>query len=108
MTHMLFENLNNADLKKGNFLILFKTKKNRLKYLACIVIGLPVWFVVGILIALAHRFLPEITGSKEIMTLLPTKEMVLWSYVGLSLGDLFSGILSQVYRSRKKEILLSV
>ena len=104
----LFENLKNADVKKGNFLILFKTKKNRLKYLACIVIGLPVWFVVGILIALAHRFLPEITGSKEIMTLLPTKEMVLWSYVGLSLGDLFSGILSQVFRSRKKVILLNL
>jgi MFS family permease len=93
-------------VKRGNFFQLFQNKKTFLKYLACIVIGLPVWFVVGVLIALAHRFLPEITGNERILELIPTKEMVLWSYVGLSSGDLLSGILSQVMQSRKKVILI--
>jgi hypothetical protein len=86
--------------------MLFRDKKTTLKYLACIVIGLPVWFVVGVLIALAHRFLPAITGNEHILELIPTKEMVLWSYVGLSSGDLLSGILSQLMQSRKKVILI--
>ena len=95
-----------GEIQKGNFFQLFRDRKTFLKYLACIVIGLPVWFVVGILIALAHRFLPQITGNPQILDLIPTKEMVLWSYVGLSSGDLLSGILSQVMQSRKKVILI--
>lgn len=95
-----------GSIQKGNFFQLFQDKKTFLKYLACIVIGLPVWFVVGILIALAHRFLPEITGNAQILDLIPTKEMVLWSYVGLSSGDLLSGILSQIMQSRKKVIMI--
>lgn len=100
----MFRNIDNS-VSKGNFFQLFQNKKTFIKYLACIVIGLPVWFVVGILIALAHRFLPEITGNPDIMTLVPTKEMVLWSYVGLSAGDFLSGLLSQLLQSRKKVIL---
>lgn len=106
-SHM-FEDLKSSNVSKGNFFMLFKNRKMFTKYFACIVIGLPVWFVVGILIALAHRFLPEITGSTEILDVLPTKEMVLWSYVGLSVGDLFSGILSQLLQSRKKVILINL
>ncbi len=93
-------------IQRGNFFQLFKTKANFLKYLACIVIGLPVWFVVGVLIALAHRFLPLITGNTHIMDLIPTSEMVLWSYVGLSAGDFLSGLLSQLMQSRRKVILI--
>ena len=71
--------------------------------MACIVIGLPVWFVVGVLIALSHRFLPA-----EVAKILPSKEMVLWSYVGLSLGDLLSGSMSQIFKSRKKVMLINI
>ncbi len=103
----MFNKIEGQDhIQRGNFFQLFKTKSNFLKYLACIVIGLPVWFVVGVLIALAHRFLPAITGNAEIMKLIPTSEMVLWSYVGLSAGDFFSGILSQLMQSRRKVILI--
>jgi MFS family permease len=103
----MFQKLGDQEeVKRGNFFMLFRDKKTTLKYLACIVIGLPVWFVVGVLIALAHRFLPAITGNEHILELIPTKEMVLWSYVGLSSGDLLSGILSQLMQSRKKVILI--
>lgn len=102
----MFKKISTHEVETGNFMMLFKTRKNTLKYLACIVMGLPVWFVVGILIALAHRFLPIITQNPDISEILPTKEMVLWSYVGLSVGDFMSGLLSQLMQSRRKVILI--
>jgi MFS family permease len=109
----LFENATSTAVKRGNFFMLFR-KAHFKKYLACIVIGLPVWFVVGVLIALSHKFFPEILGltsadadSLKAMSV-PTPEMVMWSYVGLSTGDLLSGLLSQLFHSRKKVIYLNL
>ncbi len=99
-----------STIKRGNFFLLFK-KYNRTKYFACIVIGLPVWFVIGILIALSHKFFPEILGSNSShngFLPIPTAEMVMWSYVGLSVGDLISGILSQLLKSRKQVIYINL
>ncbi len=111
----LFEEVKDKkDIQKGKFLWLFN-KKNRTKYIACITIGLPVWFVIGILIALAHKFFPEIyhltTGNsiqnKQLVNI-STPEMVMWSYVGLSIGDIISGLMSQVLQSRKKAIYFNL
>jgi MFS family permease len=106
----LFENATTTQVKRGNFFMLFR-KAHFKKYMACIVIGLPVWFVVGVLIALSHKFFPEILGLSssaadgEILKSLsvPTPEMVMWSYVGLSTGDLLSGLLSQLFHSRDRK-----
>ncbi len=111
----LFESATNQNVKRGNFFMLF-TKPHFKKYLACIVIGLPVWFVVGVLIALSHKFFPEILAA-TVTNVSPetirsfsvaTPEMVMWSYVGLSTGDLISGLLSQLFRSRKRVIYLNL
>lgn len=102
----MFHELKSAEVSKGNFFQLFKTWPTFKKYLACIVIGLPVWYVVGILIALAHRILPEIgVLSGETVE---TKELIMYGYLGLSLGDLFSGLLSQLLNSRKKVIFINL
>lgn len=111
----LFESATTKSVKRGNFFMLFK-KPHLKKYLACIVIGLPVWFVVGILIALSHKFFPEILAkdnpsldADKIKSLaVATPEMVMWSYVGLSTGDLLSGLLSQLFKSRKRVIYLNL
>jgi MFS family permease len=111
----LFESATTKSVKRGNFFMLFK-KPHLKKYLACIVIGLPVWFVVGILIALSHKFFPEILSTEnpsldadKIKSLaVATPEMVMWSYVGLSTGDLLSGLLSQLFKSRKRVIYLNL
>ncbi len=114
----LFEEaLKNENAEKGNFFWLLK-KQNLKKYVACITIGLPVWFVIGILIALSHRLFPEIIGAigthnsthpiKDQLNIVSTPEMVMWSYVGLSFGDILSGGLSQLFQSRKKVIYLNL
>jgi len=100
----MFRNLKTENVKKGDLGILFRKWPIFKKYLACILIGLPVWYVVAILSSLAHRFLPEI-GVLENQKV-ETGELVMFTYIGLSAGDLFSGLLSQFLKSRKKVILI--
>lgn len=99
----MFRKLDVAKQSRGDFFILFSSKRIFLKYLASIMIGLPVWFVVGILIAFSNQF-AEI-NSVQGGTVLVSKS-VMYGYIGLSVGDLLSGLLSQWFRSRKKIVLL--
>lgn len=89
-----------TDVKRGDFLALF-ARANRLKrYVSVIVVGIPIWFSVGILVT----FSPEL-GKAMGMTELPDAgRAVMWMYVGLALGDFGSGALSQLAKSRKKVI----
>lgn len=100
----MFHEAKKAEVKRGDFFMLFKNKTNIKKYLACIAIGIPVWFVVGILVNLCDRFVPETGVTGNVIG----KECVLFSYIGLSLGDLFSGLLSQLLKSRKKVIYINL
>lgn len=96
----LYENAKKQlNVKKGSLLTLLSTKHNVLKYLACIVIGLPIWFVIGVLINLSNRF-----GLANGVTI-DVADSVMYAYLGLSIGDLLSGILSQWLRSRKKVVM---
>lgn len=100
----MFHELKDSAVKKGQFFMLFSNRSTFKKYLASILIGLPVWYVVGILIALAHRIIPEIgiSGAESV----ETKELIMLGYLGLSAGDLISGLLSQLMKSRKKVIFI--
>lgn len=88
--------------ERGNFFMLFNSRRRLVKYLLCIVMGLPVWFVVGVLIALSESYfaseLFQLTGK------ISTGYAVMCCYIGLSVGDLLSGLLSQLFKSRLKVI----
>jgi MFS transporter, putative metabolite:H+ symporter len=90
------------EIKKGNFLSLFKTRENFLKYLYCILIGLPIWYIIGVPVALSQDVFAKELGIEGIIN----GKAVMFAYIGLSFGDLLSGILSQVLRSRKKVVLI--
>ena len=95
----IYKNIKHQSVSKGNFL--FFTNKDRLiRYLKCIAVGLPTWYCIGILAVLANQFAPEL-GIKEIN---PGKA-IMWGYVGISVGDLMSGFISQMLKSRKKLFL---
>ena len=91
-----------TDVVKGNFFALFRTRSSTLKYLASIAIGLPVWFVIGVLINKSNLLAPALGVQGEVKV----GESVMWSYIGLSVGDLLSGVLSQLLRSRRKVIFI--
>lgn len=99
----MFEETKKQNVSKGNFLSLFKNRERFLKYLACIAIGLPVWYCIGILIKFSEKFAVTnglASGSISVVS------AIMYAYLGLSFGDLLSGILSQWMRSRKKVVLI--
>lgn len=93
---------NASEVSKGNILMLFTTWKRFYKYLCCIFIGAPLWYVVGILITQS----PEIgkaLGAKETLS---AGNGILYSYVGISVGGIFAAILAQLTKSRKLTMLI--
>ncbi len=98
----MFKNMQQVNVRKGDFLSIFTDKKRFVKYLKCILIGLPTWYVVGILVFFSNDF------AKEMQVTEPIKPgfAVMISYAGLIFGDLLSGIISQVWKSRKKTVAL--
>lgn len=89
-------------VKRGDFFMLFKNKKRAFLYLQCILIGVPIWFMIGVLINLSPRFI-TIEGVETKVML---AEAVMFTYIGLSAGDVVSGLLSQYLKSRKKVIFM--
>ncbi|HEY6011456.1 MAG TPA: MFS transporter [Nitrospirota bacterium] len=87
---------------RGNFLSLFSERKRFFRYLNSILIGVPIWFVVGILIT----FSPEFARALGTTGAVSAGNAVMFCYLGLVFGDLSSGLLSQVWKSRKKVVLL--
>ena len=94
----IFTNLKEQAVSRGNFLHLFSSKNRFFKYLRCILIGLPVWFVAGILMT----FSPEFGQALHLSEPIVAGKAVMWEYIGLAIGDLSSGIFSQYAHSRKK------
>ena len=85
-------------VKRGSFSTIFRTPANALKYGCCILIGIPIWFVIGILITFSPEF-----GKALGMSAIPDPgKAVMFAYIGLALGDLVSGSLAQFLKSRKK------
>jgi len=101
----MFEDVQkDKSIKKGNFLTLFTDGKRFMKYLSCILIGLPVWFVIGILIKFSDKFV-SILGSAECAASFNKGYAIMFAYIGLSVGDFIVGILSQVFQNRKKVVI---
>ena len=97
---VLFINLQTSTVRKGDFLSLFTSRKRFLKYLKCILIGLPFWYVVGILIT----FSPEFGRFLHIKEPVVAGKAIMFNYIGAVFGDIISGFGSQYFKSRKKTI----
>ena len=85
---------------RGNFLSLFTDPVRLGKYLRILLIGVPLWFVVGILVTLAPEFGRALGLQGEVTAGLA----VFWCYFGLVFGDFMSGALSQLWHSRNKAL----
>jgi threonine/homoserine efflux transporter RhtA len=67
-----------------------------------ILIGLPTWYVIGVLVNLSNRFASELYGDKT----LDSGRAIMFAYAGISLGDIAIGLVSQQLKSRKKALYL--
>lgn len=98
----IFLKLKEKNVKRGDIRMLFNNKTRLIKYVTSIVIGMPIWFVVGILIT----FSPEFGRAMGFDQPVDAGKAVLFAFAGQVAGNIISGSLSQYLQSRKKVILL--
>jgi len=91
-------------IERGNFFQLFTNRKRFTRFMGCIFIGLPIWYAIGILVT----FSPEFAGALSITGTVSAGDAVMFSYLGLAAGDITSGSLSQIIRSRKKVVAIFI
>lgn len=96
----MFKRVQQSEEKKGDFISLFTNKHRFFKYIQCILIGIPLWFLVGVLITFSPEFAKAL-GVQGFETIAAGKAIA-WCYGGLVFGDIASGLLSQWLKSRKK------
>jgi len=99
----IFLKIKEQGVVRGNFFQLFNQKERFTKFVGCILIGLPIWYVIGILIT----FSPEFAKAMHIDGIV-AGDAVMFSYIGLAGGDMLSGITSQIIRSRKKTVFVFI
>lgn len=90
--------------KMGSLSLLFSKRSRVFTYIKCILIGLPIWYTIGILITLS----PELGRELGIQGTIKPALSIMFCYTGVTLGDLTSGIMSQLLKSRKKVLQLFV
>ena len=97
----MYDSLKQVKVQVGNFWMLLNNSDRFLRYLRGILIGVPVWYIIGVLITFADEFARrfEITGFDQ-----PTALML--QYVALAFGDMSAGLLSNYIKSRKKTLLI--
>jgi MFS family permease len=90
-------------VSRGNFFMLFNNSQRFLKFLGCVLIGLPIWWGIGILITFSPDFAREL-GVEGVTA----GNSIMYSYIGLTVGGILSGLISQRLESRRKAVGLFI
>ena len=98
----MFKEVKEKNVTRGNFFMLINNRKRFTKYLLAILIGLPTWYVIGILVNQSDRFGKAMFGS----TTIDSGRSIMFAYAAIAIGDMFVGLVSQYFKSRKKALLL--
>lgn len=98
----MFKELKQQKIARGDFTQFFTNGARFKKYLLSILIGLPTWYVIGILVSFSREF-GKAFGIKEEID---PGRAIMFAYVGISIGDILVGLLSQVLQSRKKALFI--
>ena len=87
---------------RGNFFMFFQDAKRFRKYILAILIGLPTWFVIGVLVNLSNQFARDFYGENKI----ESGRAIMYAYAAIAIGDILVGLISQYFKSRKKALYL--
>jgi putative MFS transporter len=100
----MFDKMKSSSVKRGDFIGLFKNGKRFFKYICCILVGIPVWFAVGILVTFSKEFGEAlgVTGPVN------TGKAVMFHYIGAAIGSILTGFISQKLKSRKKALVIAL
>lgn len=99
----MYDTMKSSDVPVGNFFMLFNNKDRFLRYLRGILIGLPVWYIIGVLISFSDEF-----AKKENFNIpgFDQPKALMLQYTALAFGDMGAGFLSNYLKSRKKTLLI--
>ena len=97
----VYEGVKAVNVQMGNFWMLFNKKERFFRYLRSILIGLPVWYIIGVLISFSDEFALQfgITGFDQ-------PKALMLQYAALAFGDMGAGFFSNYIKSRKKTLLI--
>ncbi|WP_256012581.1 MFS transporter [Desertivirga xinjiangensis] len=98
----MFNEVAGKDISKGNVMIILGNRKKFIKYLHCIIIGAPLWFVVGILVTQSPEF-GKFLGAPEPLS---AGKGIMYTYIGIAIGDVFAGLFAQFTKSRRLTMLV--
>ncbi len=98
----MFKEVKQKGVVRGNLFMFFNDAKRFRKYVLAILIGLPTWFVIGILVNLSNRFATEFYGENHI----ESGRSIMYAYAAIAVGDILVGLVSQYFQSRKKALYL--
>ncbi len=97
----LYSQLKTQSVQRGNFMMFFTNKERFFRYLKCILIGLPAWYIIGVLVTFSDQF-GEAFGIDGI----DPGKAIMFLYLAIAFGDLSVGLLSQRLKSRKKALFI--
>jgi MFS family permease len=98
----MFNEIKRSNVQRGNFFMFFNNGRRFKKYFLAILIGLPTWYVIGILVNQSDRFGKAMFGS----TTIDSGRSIMFAYTAIAIGDILIGLVSQYFKSRKKALLL--
>lgn len=101
----MFKKAQTEKVSKGNFFMLFNNGERFSKYLYCILIGIPVWYVIGYLITFSDDFAANVLHINGVVV---SGKSVMIHYIGASIGSLLWGVVAQVLQSRKKSLWMAL
>lgn len=94
--------LSNERLERGSIRLLLSDRRRVWRLLRCVLAAVPLWFVIGVIVS----FAPEIlTGSNCVVSV---ASIALSYSFGETAGEVLSGVLSQMVRSRKLAMFIFV
>ncbi len=99
---MMFTKVKEEKISRGDFFMFFTNAYRFKKYLLAILIGLPIWYVIGILMNFSNRFATDLYEG----SLVDSGKATMFGYIGISIGDVTVGLVSQYFKSRKKALYI--
>jgi MFS transporter, putative metabolite:H+ symporter len=98
----MFTQVKSQQVSRGNFFMFFTNRLRFKKYMLAILIGLPTWYVIGILITFSNNFATEFGITEEVLP----KKSTMYAYAAIAVADLLVGFVSHWLQSRKKALFI--
>lgn len=98
----MFHEVKKLNVQRGNFFMLFSNSDRLKRYALGILIGLPTWFVIGVLVTFSKEFGERMGITEKI----DAGKAIMYAYAAIAIGDVLIGFVSQWLRSRKRALYL--